>query len=268
MVEIVQWSDEVLSLPALEIHALPELGSIDDIEYHVLGVRDSLRVGHRDPIPHLIRAVERSGIVVLRLPVTMEDHEGFSVWPYFGLSGARPVIVATGEHTGDRDRFTVAHELGHLVLHSSRRGVNPGQAETEANRFAGALLIPEQVALEALQPPLTLDVLMGVKATFGVSMQALTMRAFDLRLIDESHRASIYKQLSRRGWRTDEPVAVPKEQPILMPQIVEELGGDGPIEDRAETLGMPTFALSALLALMQPATENTAPQTQRSTHKA
>ena len=109
---------------------------------------------------------------------------------------------------------------------------------------------------------------MGVKATFGVSMQALTMRAFDLRLIDESHRASIYKQLSRRGWRTDEPVAVPKEQPILMPQIVEELGGDGPIEDRAETLGMPTFALSALLALMQPATENTAPQTQRSTHKA
>lgn len=255
MVEIVRDADadESIRLPDVEIASIPELGSIEEIEYHIGDVRASLRVGTRDPIPHLMRAVERAGVVVLRLPVAMEDHDGFSVWPYFGLRGSRPVIVATGDRSGDRDRFTVAHELGHLILHSARRGVNPGQAEDEANRFAGALLIPEAIAVEALCRPLTLDVLMGVKATYGVSIQALVMRAFDLRVINATQKASIFKQLSKRGWRTEEPVRVDREQPILLPEILDRLGGEGTVQERAARMGLSPFSFSTLVALIAPA---------------
>lgn len=246
MVEIVQSSEGVLRLPNVGINAVPDLSGIEEIESQIYGVRESLGVGAFDPIPNLIRAIERAGVVVLRLLVEMDDHDGFSVWPSCGLDDARPIIVLTGDNPGDRDRFTTAHELGHLILHSVRRDITPAQAEAEANRFAGALLLPKEAASETLKPPITLDVLKAAKATYGVSMAALTMRALDLQIISRRRRESLFKQLSRRGWRTEEPVIVPLEQPILISQIIDTLSGAGSKIERAERLGMSVFAFRGL----------------------
>lgn len=244
MVEVVQrYEDSGGKLPPLAINPITHLGNMEEIEYHIQDVRHWLRVGEQDAIGNVMRAVECAGVVVLRLPIEMEDHDGFSVWPYFGVGDARPVIIVTGEHTGDRDRFTVAHELGHLVLHSARRGVNPGRAEDEANRFAGALLLPENTANTSLASPLLLDDLKGVKRNFGISMAAAAMRAFDLGLISPLERTAIFKQLSLYGWRTKEPVRVDPEQPALIQRII----GPGTVKERSDRTGLSPFLYRDLL---------------------
>ena len=104
---------------------------------------------------------------------------------------------------GDRQRFTLAHEICHLVLHSRRRHVkNP---EAEANRFAAALLVPRNRAEEMFAEEVTLGDLRQMKVRWGISIQALIMRAANLALMDEKRKASLFKQLSSRGWRKNEP---------------------------------------------------------------
>ncbi len=246
IVEIVQRGERSLRLPPVRIAPVSELSGPDEIESLVVTVRDTLGVGERDPIPNVIRAVERSGVVVARLPGEVEAYDSFSAWPELGLGEGRPVIVLTGEHPGDRERFTVAHELGHLVLHSIRRGIEHDQAEKEANQFAGALLLAPQAATEAMQPPVTLRVLMNVKATFGISMQAAAKRALSLNLISLSQGQSLFRQLSQRGWKVDEPVSVDREQPVLLPKIIDALTGTGSELQRAQRAYTPVFAFHAL----------------------
>ncbi|MHB1787075.1 MAG: ImmA/IrrE family metallo-endopeptidase [Acidimicrobiales bacterium] len=145
--------------------------------------------------------------------------------------------------TGDRQRFTLAHELGHLVLHTRRRFVP--DPEDEANRFAGAFLIPRDRAEEFVSTDVTLRDLAQLKATWGVSIQALIMRCSQLGLIDPARKASLFKQLSARGWRKTEPVKVHLEAPALLTKLIEDRFGEGMLGYRraAEVLGLPAFLL-------------------------
>lgn len=164
----------------------------------------------------------------------------------YGLDG-RPLIAVVGGKSGDRDRFAVAHELGHLLLHTARPVANTKVAEQEVGRFAGAFLLPMAPAKEAMRRPITLRTLMNVKARYGVSIAALARRAFDLGLISRDQYASLMKQLSARRWRQVEPINVEPERPVLMGKILEALAGSGSVAVRAERLGMQPFAFSALL---------------------
>lgn len=246
MLELVQNAEGVLPLPPVLITPTPNIQTAADVESAADKLRQELGLGERAPITNLVRAAERAGVVVVRLPAPFEDHDGFSVWPDAGLGG-RPVVALGLTVNGDRDRHTLAHELGHLVLHTSRRDLSIDVAEAEAHRFAGALLLPRKAAVEAMRPPLTLGVLMSVKAHYGTSLSMASRRALDLALIDRTHFVSLQKQLSRRGWRLSEPIVVAVEKPILIGRILESLAGHGPIAARADRLGLPLFAFSSLL---------------------
>lgn len=247
IVEIVQESEPRLKLPSVTIEAWREVGDLDAIEDLADDVRARLGIGSRDPIPNLTRAVERAGVIVVRLPGEMTDHDSFSVWPDFPFDG-RPVIALTGGHPGDRDRFNVGHEIGHLVLHTLRGNIDHKQAESEANRLSSALLLPRKAAFEAMPAPITLRVLMGVKATFGVSIAMAAQRALDLQLISHTQFISIRKQLSARRWNKDEPVDVGLESPLLISKIVNALAGDGSTKERAARVSLPAFSFRALAA--------------------
>lgn len=254
VVELVQRAEPDLKLPPVTIEPCREFGGLEDIETVACNVRQTLGLGSRDPIPNLTRAVERSGVVVVRLPTVMEDHDGFSVWPDFPLGG-RPIIALMLGHTGDRDRFTIGHELGHIYLHTLRGGTEPSRAEAEANRFAGAILIPEEAANDAMRPPVTLRVLMAIKATFGISIAMAAKRALDLNLITHDHYVSLQKQLSARGWRQEEPVEVGSENPLLIAKTFDLLAGKGTIMQRATRISMPLFAFQAITASASPSSE-------------
>jgi Zn-dependent peptidase ImmA (M78 family)/transcriptional regulator with XRE-family HTH domain len=247
VVELVQRAEQQVRLPNVAIEAIAKDVSLDDIEDIAQKVRDRLGVGDRDPIPNFMRAVERAGVIVVRLSIDLEDHDSYSTWPDHSLDG-RPIIAISAGHPGDRDRANVGHELGHLVLHTLRPAVDGDLAETEAWRFAGAILFPREAAEELMQPPVTLRVLMAAKATYGTSIAFNAKRALDLHIITKEQFVSLRKQLSARGWTKEEPVDVACEKPVLMPKIVEHMGGDGSTKERAERMHVQTFFLPLISA--------------------
>ena len=246
MVEPVQRSEELIDLPPIRVRPI---GAIDDIEELAAEVRSAAGVGAEDPVPNMTRALERAGVVVAGLPGEVPDHSGYSVWPDFGLGG-RPIVLFSRPDPGDRQRFTIAHELGHLILHSPLRDdeVEADQAEREANHFAGALLIPRDAAVAALRPPLTLARLANVKATYGASIGVCAQRAKDLGYINDARFLSIRKQMSARGWQRHEPVEVPQEAPLLVRRMIDAVATGETVTQRASSVFLPVFGYRALEA--------------------
>lgn len=247
LIELVEDAEKVITFPPLRLE--PVRAFDGDVDTVAENVRASAGVGYRDPIPNLTRAVERAGVVVAPLPGEIPDHYGFSAWPDFAMGG-RPVIVYSSMDPGDRQRFTVGHELAHLLLHSPLRDdeLDADQAEREADAFAGALLLPREAALDAMRPPLTLHTLSQVKATFGISIGAGAARAKQLGLISEDRFVSLRKQISSRGWNRREPVDVPNEQPMLIRQVLDLFANGDSVSDRASSAGLPVFAYRAMTA--------------------
>ncbi|MEV7848436.1 XRE family transcriptional regulator [Streptomyces cyaneofuscatus] len=230
-------------------------GEIDDASIETLAAetRDALGVARDGILKHVIRTCERAGIPVV--PLVLVDgsgeqenvaigHSGVSCWR--GVSDPQ-LIAYFGTDAGDRQRFTVAHELGHLVLHPARRAISAKQAEAEAHRFAGAFLIPEEQAREALGGNFTLRNLAVLKANWGISMQALIERAFGLGLIDSTRRSSLYRQMATNQWRSREPVTVHPEQPALMRMMMTRRFGASPSpRSAAEELGLHPVLMRSL----------------------
>lgn len=248
VVELIEKAEATVSLPVIRIKPLREQAEPLNIERIAIDVRKELGFDDREPIPNVIRALERAGVVVVRLPGAVIDRDGFSAWPSFGMGG-RPLVALSGDRSGDRDRLTVAHELGHLILHSLRPSTPPDQAEKEAFRFASAFLLPYRAAREAMRAPITLRVLMSVKATYGTSIAMGAKRAADLGLVTRDQFVSFQKQISARRWRTHEPVDVPREMPVLIGRIVASLAGKGgSVLEQADRVALPVFAFRSLMA--------------------
>jgi Zn-dependent peptidase ImmA (M78 family)/DNA-binding XRE family transcriptional regulator len=210
-------------------------------------VRACLGIDSDRPVDHACRALERGGVRVLQIPQTVDDGarlQAFSGWG--GLELQEPIITLYRTSAGDRLRWSLAHELGHIVLH--RRMPKEEDAEFQANKFASSFLLPRRAFLESLQGNITLTSLADLKRYWRVSMQAMIMRAASLGAIDERRKRSLFVQLSRRGWRTREPIAVPPEKPRLLRQLVEIQYGDPPnVRRLSADVGLPVGWLTAIL---------------------
>ncbi|MFI6986304.1 ImmA/IrrE family metallo-endopeptidase [Embleya sp. NPDC050154] len=227
----------------------------DDIERLAEETRDALGIARDSVMQHLTRTCERAGIPVV--PMMLLDRGGNAedrVIGHFGASCWRgtedPSLISYfSASSGDRQRFTIAHELGHLVLHPARRHISPKLAEQEAHRFAGALLVPRERAYEALEAPFQLRELGELKARWGVSMQALIMRSRHLEIIDKERTQSLFKQIANRGWRLNEPVIVHPEQPLLMRTMMTRRFGKSGASSRqaSEELGLNLVLLRSLV---------------------
>jgi Zn-dependent peptidase ImmA (M78 family) len=183
--------------------------------------RSAFGLSPETPIPHLINSAEHAGVVVLGLPVRLDGREAFSTWV-----GDLPVIALSADRPGDRLRFNVAHELGHLVLHQTMIG-SGAHPERQADAFAAELLMPQMAMFNELVPPITLTSLAKWKVRWRVSMQALARRARDLRIITERQYYYLFEQIGREGYRKSEPenLAIPAEKPRGLRQMLEVLYG-------------------------------------------
>jgi Zn-dependent peptidase ImmA (M78 family)/DNA-binding XRE family transcriptional regulator len=179
------------------------------------------------PLPNLIRAAEKLGVITIPLP-DLRDCDAFAVWA--GPLQTYPVIGLVIGKANDRTRMNVAHELGHLILH---RNVSSGEQglEMQAYRFAAELLMPTQdMARDLSSERLTLFRLATLKKSWQVSMQALARRARDLEAISDRQYRYLMQQMSMKGWRTDEPNFTPQqvETPRLIPKLAEVALGLSP----------------------------------------
>lgn len=217
-------ADEITEIPV----KLPKLDEPPDVAAAV--TRAELGLSPDAPIPNVIDAVERAGVLVLTIPLPLEKWDAFCLWA--GEETKQPVIVVASQAPGDRLRLSVSHELAHLVMHQSLQGELQA-IEREASRFAGEFLMPEAAMRQEIVPPVTLTSLSELKPHWGVSIQALIYRARDLEIISERQRSYLFEQLSVRGWRKQEPseLAVAVEKPRAVRKMAELLYGD-PIDYR------------------------------------
>ncbi len=186
--------------------------------------RSSFGLSPSTPIDNLVYEIEKAGVLVLATPVEIANIDAFSLWT--STKPSIPVIVVGNGAPGDRLRFTVAHELGHLVMHRVPTSTL-AFIEKEANLFASEFLLPEDAMREQIVPPVTLISLAELKPRWKVSVQMLIMRARDLNIISEYQYRYLFAQLGAYGWRTREPenLDIPPERPRYIPQVAEMLYG-------------------------------------------
>ncbi len=221
----------------------------DDIEELANQTREALRLAPDKPIPHLTRVLERAGVAIAPLVLTDDPEDAPAGGGHFGVSywgglDAPALIGYFSGSQGDRERFTLAHEVAHLVLHTFRpRADDP---EGEANRFAGALLVPQIRAESCISEKKPLTEYARMKATWGISIQALIQRGAALGLIGETRKRSLFVQLSAKGWRKNEPVIVGHEAPLLLWTLLSRRYGQQPYRTAADDLAIHPTVLRSI----------------------
>ncbi len=171
------------------------------------------------PIPHLVHAMERHGLIVTFLPFAKAVTKTIDAFSTSHLP--RPVVVLTPDRSADvyRHRFTAAHELGHLLLHGDTAPGDPVQ-EKEADRFAAELLTPRDSIVPQLPARIDLHRLEQLGQTWGVAVETLIYRCHEVGTISEAtYRRAFQRlnQLRQLGLFAPEPVeGYPGEIPTLL----------------------------------------------------
>lgn len=164
------------------------------------------------PIENLVLAIESAGGIVIPCNFGTSKLDALSQWPQAGL----PLFFVNSESPTDRMRFTLAHELGHVIMHQ----VPSNDMETEADRFAAEFLMPARDIRSDLRP-LSLSRLVVLKQYWRVSMAALIQRAGDLKVISDRQRQSLWTQMSKEGYRKNEPSPIDPEMPTVLRDILD-----------------------------------------------
>ncbi len=169
------------------------------------------------PFAHLVATIEAHGVIVTMIPLTNEAVTRVDAYSTNALG--RPMIVVTPERAASiyRYRFTCAHELGHLMLHSTPL---PGdrRQEREADEFAAELLTPRAQIEPLLPRTMRMPVLEHLSTLWGVSVESLIRRMGEMRFVsDVSVRRAYQRLASIAEFRRDEPVAAYRgEAPSLL----------------------------------------------------
>ncbi len=186
----------------------------DDPEKIARSVRASMNIPP-GPIFNLTDTLERNGCVVMAHDFGARQIDGFSQ----RMQYTPCFLHLNSEMPPDRWRWTLAHELGHLVMHNDPMAA-PKLVEEQADRFAAELLAPANEIASSLNG-LTYQKLGGLKREWKISMQALVTRAYHLGAISDRQRRSMFVRLSKAGYRTREPATL--DPPVETPQRMARL---------------------------------------------
>ncbi|WP_280274099.1 helix-turn-helix domain-containing protein [Nocardia wallacei] len=191
---------------------------IDDFDGDAAHIARLLRAGWRipsGPIGNLHALLDGIGIVIVIRTLDSAAQDAFSTWP----RGKTPLMVVRAGLPPDRERFSICHELGHIVMHVLP---NPEQ-EKQADLFAAEFLMPADDIRPQLLNLTTRDFprLMDLKAQWKVSIAALIQRAKTLDLISDRQFREFRIKLSKLGWNTVEPIDLPVEQSVLLDGVIE-----------------------------------------------
>lgn len=221
-----------------------EYGSAERVAHAVRG-HWSLPDG---PVANITKLIEGAGIIVVPCDFETDRFDATSLW----LADLPPMIFINSSLPGDRWRFTLAHELAHLVMHDSPRE----KMEDEADAFAAEFLAPE----DQIKPHLLLaqswkvSELIQLKLYWRVSIGMLVRRAYELGLMDDSTRQRFY--IRNAAIRRHEPEPLDQERAESLEKIVEAVR-DG--------LGFGFDGLARLLRLPNDVTASLSPSAAKST---
>ena len=179
------------------------VSTVEEAEEIAACLRREWHLGE-DPVGNLCETLEDHGVKVVLLPDAPPEFDGFSCL----ANNSAPVVVSrwAPDLPGDRQRFNLAHELGHLLLKDEvAEGLD---LEKVCHRFAGAFLVPQVSVLAEVgtrrdwMPPKELFLL---KHKWGLSMAAWLRRLSDLRVISAREYELAMRQFRQQGWHLREP---------------------------------------------------------------
>jgi len=205
----IEIDSKLPSVPAIDPDAFER--RIEDV---AAAVRQRWKLP-RGPVQDLTKIAEDAGIIIVRFDFGTPQIDGFCQQPCDGLP---PIVFLNSVQPKDRWRFSLAHEIAHLVMHQTP---HPEQ-EIEANRFAAELLMPGREIVHDFYD-LSIRKFGELKAYWGVSMQALIYRAWQLGKLDDRMFKYYNVEMSKRGFKRNEPVEPRhlKEEPTTLRWIID-----------------------------------------------
>lgn len=168
----------------------------------------------RGPIRNLVELIEGAGGIVIETENISRQVDGMSIWP----PGMPPLFFVNKLIPGDRQRFTLAHELAHILMHQ----VPSEDMEDEADRFASEFLIPADEFVPMVTDA-SLQELARLKRYWKMSMGSLLMKARSTNCITARRYHYLWMQMGKAGYKTREPIEleVPKERPRMIQDVLD-----------------------------------------------
>lgn len=194
------------------------------------------------PAPNMVELIESSGGIVIPCDFGTDLLDAISQ----RIDGLPVLFFVNINAPADRLRHTLAHELGHMILHTTTVK-DDEEMEDEADAFAGAFLLPA----DEIRPQLRkfdLRQIANMKLYWKVSMAAIAVRAARLNLITPYQSKMFWMEMSRLGYRKREPNEPPKEIPSLLRQMIafhmKKLGYS--VSEMAKLLHLRVFEFQSL----------------------
>lgn len=214
---------EILNSVEIPIQKLPEIPVTDQNRPEEIARLFRLFLGlDNDPIDQIVSITERLGIPVLFLNVKSDKFSGLTIQ----TDNNAPLIIVNKNMPNDHKKFTIAHELGHLIMHipftedpdfiSALENIDI--VEKQADSFAGAFLIPKEQAKYHFRD-ISYSKLDDLKLYWKVSKQAILFRARECGAINETRFKTLFIELSRRGERKNERINLSIDKPTLFNKI-------------------------------------------------
>ncbi len=166
----------------------------------------------RGRIVNLVDAVESAGAIVVYCKLGIPTIDAVSQRSH----GMPHMIFVDEDQPADRCRFSLSHEIGHLVMHR----IPTPDAEKEADRFAAEFLMPAKEIAPDLKN-FSLGIAANLKLKWRVSIQAIIRRAKDLRAITPARYKSMCVRFSQLGYRKNEPNPISPETPKTLRWILD-----------------------------------------------
>ncbi len=170
------------------------------------------------PISSMIKLLEAKGVRVFSLAENTKNVDAFSCW-----RNNIPYVFMNTFKSAERSRLDAAHELAHLVLHKHGGPRQGRDAEMEANNFASSFLMPKADVRSRLPFVGRLDELLVAKKRWGVSTAALAYRLHKLGILSDWQYRTFCIQINQRGFRTEEPNSLPREESVIWKKVFTEL---------------------------------------------
>lgn len=187
------------------IEGFAEVSTFEHVQAAAKEVRRVWNMGG-DPISNALELLEDKHIKVLEINAG-DAFDGMQTW----VNGKNIPVIAINRNRvkkDDRVRFTVMHELGHLLL-TINKDLPENKKENLCHQFAGAMLFPEdavRMELGNTRHRLYIQELGPLKQQYGISIQAIVMRLRDLKIITDNYCRQFFFYLNQMNWKIEEPV--------------------------------------------------------------
>ncbi|USS93632.1 XRE family transcriptional regulator [Fructilactobacillus ixorae] len=179
----------------------------DDISIYI---RKFFNLGDRNN--RLMAMIEKSGVFIIERNIDINNKvDAYSTW----TDNSRPYIVLGTNKSASRRQFDLAHEFGHILLHHNLEfdyynSSSVIHLENEANSFASSLLLEKNSFIDKFKSNITdptePNQYLYLKKYYNVSIAALEMRAFNLKLMTPKQAGYFWGKMNKRGYKKYEPL--------------------------------------------------------------